>query len=88
MIETEIFLEKRFGKNLGLRLNIEKLFKSIDKNTTRVIMNFEGVEFIGRSATQEYLNQKYIAHFEVIEKNMSEEVEKMFGIILKLNNNE
>ena len=49
-------------------------------------MNFEGIEFMGRSFAQEYLNRKHFASFEVVEKNMSEDIEKMFEIILKLNN--
>lgn len=49
-------------------------------------MNFEGVEFMGRSFAQEYLNRKHIAPFEVVEKNMPEDIEKMFEIILELNN--
>ncbi len=49
-------------------------------------MNFEGVEFMGRSFAQEYLNRKHFAPFEVVEMNMSEDIEKMFKIILKLNN--
>jgi hypothetical protein len=49
-------------------------------------MNFEGVEFMGRSFAQEYLNRKHFASFEVVEKNMSEDIKKMFEIILELNN--
>ncbi len=86
MKEIEIFLEKELGKNLGLRQNMEELFKKIDEDASKVIMNFKGVEFIGRSSAQEYLNQKHIAPFEVVEKNMSEDIEKLFTIILKLNN--
>ena len=86
MKEMEIFLEKEFGKNLGLRHNMEELFNRIDPDTSRVIMNFENVEFIGRSSAQEYLNQKHYASFEVIEKNMSEDIEKLFNTILELNN--
>lgn len=86
MTEIEIILEKELGKNLGLRHNIENLFKQIDQNTTKVIMNFEGVEFMGRSSAQEYLNQKHFASFEVIEKNMPSDIEKLFEMILKLNN--
>ena len=86
MKEIEIFLEKELGKNLGLRHNIEELFKKIDSDTTKVIMNFENVEFMGRSSAQEYLNQKHFAPFEIIEKNIPEDIEKMFNIILKSNN--
>lgn len=85
MSEIEIFLKKEIGSDLGSRNKIEELYQNLDKNTSKIIMNFEGVEFIGRSFAQEYLNQKHFASFEVIEKNVPEDVEKMFDIILKLN---
>ena len=86
MMEIEVFLKKEIGPDLGSRQKIEKLFENIDADVTKVIMNFEDVEFMGRSFAQEYLNRKHIASFEVVEKNMPEDVEKMFEIILKLNN--
>lgn len=85
MSEIEIFLKKEIGSDLGSRNKIEELYQNLDKNTSKIIMNFKGVEFIGRSFAQEYLNQKHFASFEVIEKNVPEDVEKMFDIILKLN---
>ena len=85
MSEIEVFLKKEIGTDLGSRQKIEKLFKDFDENVSKVIMNFEGVEFMGRSFAQEYLNRKHIAPFEVVEKNMPEDIEKMFEIILKLN---
>lgn len=86
MSELKIILEKEIGKDLGQRSKIEDIFKNIDPNTTKVIMDFENIEFMGRSFAQEYLNQKHFASFEVIEENIPEDVEKMFDIILKLNN--
>lgn len=85
MKEIEIFLKDEIGQDLGSRSKIEYLFNNIDKDSSKVIMNFEGVTFMGRSFAQEYLNQKHIASFEIIEKNMSEDIEKMFEAILKLN---
>jgi hypothetical protein len=86
MSEIEIILKKEIGSDLGSRQKIEKLFKNINENVSKVIMNFEGVEFMGRSFAQEYLNRKHFASFEVVEKNMSEDIKKMFEIILELNN--
>lgn len=86
MVEIEIILKEEFGVNLGPRHKMEELFNNIDKDTSKVIMNFEGIEFMGRSIAQEYLNQKHFASFEVVEKNVPEDVQKMFDIILKLNN--
>jgi hypothetical protein len=86
MSEIEIILKKEIGSDLGSRQKIEKLFKNINENVSKVVMNFEGVEFMGRSFAQEYLNRKHFASFEVVEKNMSEDIKKMFEIILELNN--
>jgi CDP-diacylglycerol pyrophosphatase len=88
MVETEIVLKEELGANLGPRHKMEELFENIDGNTSQVIMNFEGVEFMGRSIAQEYLNQKHVASFEVIEKNVPNDVQKMLDMILKLNNKE
>lgn len=86
MIEEKIILEKEIGKDLGQRSKIEEVFNNINPHTTTVIMDFSNVEFMGRSFAQEYLNQKHIASFEVVEENVPEDVQKMFDIILKLNN--
>lgn len=87
MNEIEILLKKEIGPDLGSRQRIEELFNNIDENTSKVIMNFEDIEFMGRSFAQEYLNQKKSAPFEIIEKNMPREIKRMFDVILKLNNN-
>ena len=86
MVKKEIILKDELGENMALRQEMEEMFKNIDDDTTEVIMNFEGVEFMGRSIAQEYLNQKHFASFKVTEKNVPEDVQKMFDIILKLNN--
>jgi hypothetical protein len=41
---------------------------------------------MGRSFAQEYLNQKHISTFEIIEVNLSEDIKEMFNMIMKLNN--
>lgn len=86
MLEEKIILEKEIGKDLGQRSKIEDLFKNINPKTTKIIMDFSNVEFMGRSFAQEYLNQKHIASFEVSEENVPKDVQKMFDIILELNN--
>ena len=85
MNQITIILEKEIGKELGIRSKIEDLFSSIDSNTTKVIMDFTNIEFMGRSFAQEYLNRKHFAPFEVIEKNVPKDIQKMFDIILELN---
>jgi hypothetical protein len=85
MSEIEIILSKEIGQDLGSRQMIERLFENIDPDTTKVIMNFDGMEFMSRTFAQEYLNQRHHASFEVTEKNMPPDIEKMFEMILKLN---
>ena len=85
MSEIEIFLEKEIDSDLGSRNKIEELYKNISSDVSKVVMNFTGVKFIGRSFAQEYLNQKEKASFEVVEVNVPEDVQKLFDIILKLN---
>ena len=85
MNEIEIFLEKEIDRDFGSRIKIEKLFKCIPQDTSKVIMNFEGVEFMGRAFAQEYLNRKHYSSFDVVEVNMPEDVEKMFNFILEIN---
>ena len=85
MSEIEIILSEKIDSDLGSRNKIEELYQNIDDNVSKVVMNFKGVEFMGRSFAQEYLNQKNKASFEVIEINMPKDVEEMFKIILKIN---
>ena len=85
MSELEIFLAKDIDSDLGSRNKIEDLYKKIDDNVSKVVMNFNGVEFMGRSFAQEYLNQKNKASFQVVEVNVPDDVQKLFDIILELN---
>ena len=86
MNELKIVLAEQIGKDLGQRAKIEELFKNINPDINKVTMDFADVEFMGRSFAQEYLNQKHFASFEVVEENVPPDIEKMFDIILKLNN--
>ncbi len=85
MSEIEIFLEKGIDPDLGSRNKIEELFKNISSDVSKVVMNFTGVKFMGRSFAQEYLNQKNKASFEVVEVNVPDDVQKLFDVILKIN---
>ena len=85
MSEIEIFLEKEIDSDLGSRNKIEELFKNISSDVSKVVMNFTGVKFMGRSFAQEYLNQKNKASFEVVEVNVPDDVQKLFEVILKIN---
>lgn len=86
MTELTIILQNEIGTDLGQRSKIEEIFQNIDSNTSKVTMDFANTEFMGRSFAQEYLNQKHIASFEVEEKNVPYEIQKMFDTIKTLNN--
>lgn len=85
MSEIEILLSEKIDSNLGSRNKIEELYQNISDDVSKVVMNFKGIEFMGRSFAQEYLNQKNKAPFEVVEINVPEDVEKLFNVILKIN---
>lgn len=85
MSEIEIILSEKIDSDLGSRNKIENLFLNIPKDVSKVVMNFNGVKFMGRSFAQEYLNQKDKADFEVVEVNVPEDVKKLFDVILKIN---
>ena len=85
MSEIEIFLEKEIDSDLGSRNKIEELYKNISSDVSKVVMNFTGIKFMGRSFAQEYLNQKNKASFEVVEVNVPDDVQKLFEVILKIN---
>ena len=85
MNEIEIFLENEIDSDLGSRNKIEELYQNIPDDVSKVVMNFTGIEFMGRSFAQEYLNQKDKSNFEVIEVNVPEDVQKLFNVILRIN---
>ena len=85
MSEIEILLSEKIDSDLGSRNKIEELYQNISDDVSKVVMNFKGIEFMGRSFAQEYLNQKNKAPFGVVEINVPEDVEKLFNVILKIN---
>ncbi len=85
MSKIEIILSEQINSDLGSRNKIEKLYQNIPEDVSKVVMNFKGVEFMGRAFAQEYLNQKDNATFEVVEVNIPEDVEKLFNLILEIN---
>lgn len=49
MSEIEIVLSKQINPDLGSRNKIEQLYRNIGGDVSKVVMNFEGVEFMGRA---------------------------------------
>ena len=81
-----INLKEEISSNLIIRLDAEQLFEKLENNTSKVVMDFEGIEFINRSFAQEYLIQKFNAKYEIEEINLPDEVKNMFNVILEWNN--
>ena len=81
-----IKLKEEISSNLIIRLDAEQLFEKLENNTSKVVMDFEGIELINRSFAQEYLNQKFNAKYEIEEINLPDEVKNMFNVILEWNN--
>ena len=62
----------------------EEFFKKINASDfNRFIIDFEGIVFMSRCFTHEYLFQKLKSDKEIIEVNESEHVRKMFDVVSK-----
>ena len=81
-----IKLKEEIDSNLIIRLDAEELFKKLEDNSSKVVMDFQGIEFINRSFAQEYLNQKFHAKYDIEEINVPDDVKNMFNVILEWNN--
>ena len=81
MNEIEILLEKEIDSDLGSRNKIEELYKNIDSNVSKVVMNFKGVEFMGRSFAQEYLKQKHLINKEIREIRVPQNVDSVLKLV-------
>lgn len=81
MSEKEVFLAKEFGSEIKFRSDILKIFKNLDK-FSKVIMNFEEVNHIRIIAAYEYMLQKAAADFEIVEINLSDNIQGMFDIAI------
>lgn len=83
MLKIELYEE--FGKDLGQKYKIDKLFNKLQNNSSKVEMDFSNIEFISRSFAQEYLSRKFMVDYKIEEINVPEVVKNMFNIILKNN---
>ena len=80
-----IDLKNEIGKDLIVRLDAEHLFKKLEGNSQKVIMDFSDIDFINRSFAQEYLNRKMVVDYEIEEINVPDVVKNMFNVILEWN---
>lgn len=80
-----INLKNEIGSNLIVRLDAEDLFKGLEENSEKIIMDFSGIDFINRSFAQEYLNRKMTVNYKIEEINIPDVVKEMFNVILEWN---
>ncbi len=75
-------LSEEFGSNIVTRNSISSFFERINKiKKSKIVIDFSRVRFISRSCADEYLKQKEKSNKEIIERNMSDEVCKMFNLV-------
>jgi hypothetical protein len=74
-------LFEEFGSLIMTRNAIITLFDSLVVGD--VVLDFEGVEFISRSAAHEYLRQKSSFTSQIKEINMGKDVKAMFVLVAK-----
>ena len=76
-----IKLKEEIHANLGMRSSAKKLFENLDNGNSKIVMDFDNIEFMSQSFAQEYVYRKKNTDIEIIEINMNEHVKKMFEII-------
>lgn len=77
-----IDLEQAFAKKLGMRSTAEEIFQDL-RDYDEATLDFNGITFISRSFTQEYVYQKRISNIKLNEINKSNFVEDIIKIIEK-----
>lgn len=76
-----IKLADEIYSDLIIRQAAEDLFNNLDNSYSKIVMDFDKIEFMSQSFAQEYVYRKENTDIEIIEINMSEHVKKMFEII-------
>jgi hypothetical protein len=80
MTKSEIILEEKYPKKLGMGPTAKKLFQEIN-NEKEVILNFQNIEFMSRSFAQEYVFQKHNTHCNITEINMDASIKQLLEIV-------
>jgi hypothetical protein len=80
MNNSEIILEEKYTKKLGMGPTAKKLFKEID-GEKEVILNFKNIEFMSRSFAQEYVFQKHNTTCHITEINMDASIKQLLDIV-------
>ena len=82
MIIKTINVFEKYGGIIGMRYFAESIFDDVGDDVDKVIVDFDNVEFIGRSFTQEYVRQKKKQNAEIIEANANEFIIKMIEWVM------
>lgn len=83
-MQYSIKLYEKFGKILNIRSSAEDIFIDIPADVDEIIIDFDKIEFIGRSFAQEYYRQlKNYDNFKISEINKCEDVAKMIKVVFE-----
>lgn len=81
---VEIKIGEIIHSNLGMNSSARDLFNELnDSDAENIIIDFSNVIFMSRAFTQEYLFQKLNSNKNIIEKNVPDDVQKMFDVVKK-----
>ena len=82
MKKTKLLMSEYFGNKIFTRSTISSFFEKLKKlEEDKIVLDFDKIDFISRSCTDEYLKLKEKLKKNLIEENMSEEVCAMFEIV-------
>ncbi|MDP4039751.1 MAG: hypothetical protein Q8P57_04190 [Candidatus Pacearchaeota archaeon] len=74
-------LFEQFGSLIITRNAIRDLFDSLADGP--IVLDFNGIEFISRSAAHEYIRGKTSSPYDIKEINMSKNIRAMFILVAK-----
>lgn len=76
-----VIVKELFGTTVSTRQAVQELAKRIPAKVSKVVVDFDKVEFVSRSFAHEFLHFQEKLSVEV--KNLSPDVEKMFEAVRK-----
>jgi hypothetical protein len=83
-MEKTITLHKQFGSLIITRKTIAEFFSNLTKmSEDKIVLNFNNIKFISRSAAHEYIRQKSISNKEIRETNIGTNIQAMFMLVAK-----
>ncbi len=79
---TSLRVGEDIGSFLMFRRTVAPLFRKISKlRTSRLVLDFSGVEFMSRSFADEYLSAKKVSRKRIEERNVPPEVRRMLQLV-------